>query len=456
MPAKSNTAKKPAPKAAPGDSKPFPDDVVLLAGTFPGPAPVMGEVRLTLVEDEPCGLVVLLPGADSEALFERLSLQGRIAVPVADMTGANTARADYSAEFPTKKAIDEALAETRSIRQFLQSLPPVEAQAKNDRMSVLTLAASRQTPIEAGWVPRTKELVGYPLLSGIRNSRTVLEQLTQTGLLTRRFFDRLHVCGSCGSARMPVREVCVACASPELREEALIHHYRCAYQGPRTQFEDGQNLVCPKCRRELRHYGIDYDAPGTVQQCLQCNDIFSEADVAFICTDCNASTPGEDVETVDWYTYELTADGHRAVMLGRLPELELDSFVSGMTGHRAPRDLAMILDFEEKVRRRYKRPFTVLTISFLNSDDFKAVDQLRAESSVWDIIRGALRETDFIAALERQLVLLLPETEAAGASLVVERINGLLAEATEFSEHVRAEVLAEDKVPPLIDVMRGA
>ncbi len=434
----------------------FPDDVVLLAGTFPGPPPIIEAVRLTLVEEEPCGLVVLLPGADTEALLERLALQGRIAVPVADMTGAATARADYCAAFPTDKAIKEALLETQKIRRALQSLPTIADKPNQDRLSVLTLAASRQSHIEARWAPKAKELVGYPLLRGIRNCRPTLEHLARSGLLARRFFDRLHVCGNCGSARMPVREVCIACGSPELREESLIHHYRCAYQAPRSQFEDGQDLMCPKCNRILRHYGVDYDAPGLVEQCNQCNEIFSEADVAFICADCGTSTSGEDAESADWHHYDLTPDGHLAVMRGQLPSLELESFVSGMSGHRAPRDLALMIDFEDRVHRRYERPFSVVTISFLPSDSVEAVDQLRAETLVWDIIRGALRETDFIAALEHQLVLLLPETEPVGANGVVDRINKLLTKSTAFSSFIKAEILADDKIPALLDIMRRA
>ena len=434
----------------------FPGNVVLLTGSYPGPIPRIDSIQLTLDRDQPCGLVVLLPGADVESMLQFLASQGRLAIPIADLTGGGAARADFCADFPTAEAITDALAKTQRIRQSLCALTPVADQASHERMAVLRLAYSRQTDIKAHWDPESQGLVDYPLLGGIRDSRSLCEQLARAGLLSRSFFDRLHNCGSCGSSRLPVREVCVSCGSADLHEEALIHHYRCACQAPRSNFEHGQDLVCPKCNRILRHYGVDYDAPGLTQQCNQCDEIFSEASVAFKCVDCGSVTPGDDVSTTDWHHYNLTAEGRRVAALGQLPSLELESFVSDVRGHRAPRDLALLIDFEDRVHRRYHRPFSVVTISFLASDGVQSVEQLQTESMVWDIIRSALRETDFIAALEHQLVLLLPETEPTGAGLAVQRINKLLADTTSVSAQVRAEVLADEKIPALIEIMRRA
>ena len=449
-------ADKPSPAATPEAPAAYPDDVVLLVGTYPGPLPSAESVRFTLDTDAPCGLVVLLPGADVEGTFELLAQQGRPAIPIADLSGGATPRADARADFPSLEAIEDAIAETQTIRDALRALPPIAERKDVERLSVLRLASSRQTGIEARWDPGSKDLVHYPLLSGLRDGRVVLEQLARAGFLARSFFERLHTCGNCGSSRMPVREVCTSCGSADLREETLIHHYRCASQAPRSQFERGQDLVCPKCNRTLRHYGVDYDAPGTVQHCNQCHEVFSESDVAFKCADCGQVTPADKAATTDWYGYSLTAEGHRAALRGELPSLGLESFVAGVTGHRAPRDFALMIDFADRVQRRYERPFSIVTISFLVSDDSRSIEQLRAESMVWDIIRGTLRESDFIAALEHQLVLLLPETEPAGAKIVVDRINTRLAEATAESPHIRAEILTADKIPALVEIMRGA
>lgn len=431
----------------------FPGDVVLVVGQFAGPPPSRPDVRFTWDFEEPCGLVAMLPGGDADAAFERLAISGRLAVPVADLTGGGSPRADFSGYFLSETTLNDALSATNRIRQALNSLPPISGSADRERLLALTLAFSRGCPIEAKWAPNTPELVGYPLLTGLQNCQSMLEQFAQSGLLTRRFFDRVNICGGCRSARLAAREVCTGCGSAHLKEDTLIHHYRCAEQAPRSHFQDGQAMVCPKCNRVLRHYGVDYDAPGLIQICRECNEINQEADVAFVCADCGCTTSGEDVKTQDWYHYSLTPEGELSVLEGRLPSLGLESFASGMTGHRAPHDLAMMIDFATRVHKRYERPFAVILIKFSFSDEPHALDQLRAETLLWDIIRGMLRDTDFIAALEHQLVLLLPETSADSASAVVQRVNERLEEATKLSTQIRAEVIAEDRLAGLMDIL---
>jgi len=443
-----------APEPEPRDL--FRDDLVLLAGQLQGPPPELDAVAFTRDMDAPFGLVALLPGADISDIFEQLALRGRLPVPVADLTGGAAERADFRAHFLSASTLDDARAATQAIRETLRSISGTASAAQRDGLGALTLAYSRGVPIEAGWAADTSALVGYPLLAGIRNCRATLEQLAQSNLLTRRFFERLHVCEKCSSARMPVREVCIACQSPQLREENLVHHYRCAYQGPRSQFEDGQQLICPKCDRALRHYGVDYDAPGVIQQCEACDEVFSDADVAFVCADCGHAASGTSVRTIDWFHYDLTPLGERTVLEGRLPSMDLEGFISGMSAYRPSRDLAMMLDFSVRVRRRYDRQFVVILVNFSLSDMVGATDQLRAETLVWDILRGSLRDTDFIAACEHQLVLLLPETPGENASLMVERINRQLSDATALSTGIQAEILPEEKIPGLIDILRRA
>lgn len=439
-------------KSDPSDR--FPDNVVLLAGSVPGTIPSSEAVRFTRDADEACGLVVLFPGAAVDEIFDCLARSGRLAVPIADLSGGASPRADFRSDFISFATVSEAFNATQRIRDVVRSASLAAGPDDQDRLSILLLAASRQTPIEASWIASRKELIGYPLLHGIPDCRSGLEQLARSGLLKRTFFDRVHVCGVCGSARMPVREICTGCGNTELYEEALIHHYRCGYQALRTHFEQGQDLICPKCNRTLRHYGLDYDAPGAAYRCGSCEEIFSEPDVAFTCADCGTETTGEKVSTADWYNYELTSDGIRAALRGQLPFVELKSFVSNINGYRTPHDLAIMMDLEERVRRRYDRPFSIVTISFSPAQGMAGFDLLRVESMVWDIIRGALRETDFIAALQHQLVLLLPETRAENALMLVDRLNALLAETTTVSSQISVELLPDKKIPALVDIMR--
>ena len=437
----------------PADANQFPDQTVLLAGHFAGPLPGQPDVRFTQQAADPVGLVAILPGANADVLLRHLATLGRLQVPIADFTGHGLPRADFRADDFDETTLWQALSATQRMRRSIRSLPSISNKSDRDLLSVLTLAVTRETAIEAAWTPGEAGLVSYPLLAGLPKPRTLLEQLAHAGLVVRRFFDRIPLCGQCGSARLAAREVCVGCGSAHLQEETLVHHYRCGHQGPRSHFQDEDSLICPKCSRLLRHYGVDYDAPGELQVCRECNVVSVEPDVAFVCADCGRDTPGDDARTADWHHYDVTSAGEMFVAEGRLPKLGLEGFLKGVEALRAPRDLALMIDFAGRLNRRYERPFAIVLIHFSFSEGMYLADQARAERLVVDVIRGILRETDLITAHEHQLVLFLPETAPANAKFVIERINEHLAKATGAGWDVGGEVVAENKVPALIDLL---
>jgi hypothetical protein len=439
-----------------GDIKHFPDDIIATVGQFPGPPSRLSDIRYVSGLDQLCGLVALLPGCDPDEAFSNLADNRRLAVPIADFTGGDSARANFTANFPTEQSLVGALDSTRRIRQLLNSLPLATSDADRDKLMALALAFSRAAPIEPRWEPDSSSYIDYPMLAGLGASRPVLEQLAQAGLLSRRFFDRLHLCGHCRSARLAAREVCVGCGSANLREETLVHHYRCAHQAPRSRFQDGQNLTCPKCSRILRHYGVDYDTPNVIHICKECHEVVTEPDVSFTCVDCGTRTSGDDTGTCDWHGYSLTPEGERAVLDGVLPTLGLANLMSGMAGHRAPRDLAMMVDFAARLHHRYDRPFAVILIDFQFGDSPRAMDQIRAETLIWDVIRGAIRESDFVAALDRQLVLLMPETPPKNATVVVDRVNQKLSKTSVSEARIQAQVVGEDRIQGLMDELLNA
>lgn len=434
----------------------YPDDVIATVGQFPGPPPQLPGIRYVTGLGQPIGLVALLPGCDPDETFSQLAESRRLGIPIADFTGGGNARADYTASFPTNQSMMEALESTRRIRDHLNGLPLLTGDADRDKLLTLGLAFSRSAPIEPRWNPNSPDYIDYPLLSGLGSARPILEQLSQSGLLNRQFFERLHLCGQCGSARLAAREVCVGCGSANLREETLVHHYRCAHQAPRSQFQDGQNLTCPKCSRILRHYGVDYDTPSVIHLCKDCHDVVTEPDVSFACIDCGSRTPGDDTGTCDWHGYSLTPEGEHAVLSGVLPTLGLANLMSGMAGHRAPRDLAMMVDFAARLHHRYDRPFSVIIIDFKHTQTPQAMDKIRAETLIWDVIRGAIRESDFVTALEHQLVLLMPETPPKNATVVVDRVNQKLSTTSISEAQIQAQIVGEDQVPGLMDELLNA
>ena len=98
-----------------------------------------------------------------------------------------------------------------------------------------------------------------------------------------------HGCNSCSSTYLNFKETCPSCGSTDLEEEPVVHHFPCAHVGPMSQFVQGDDLVCPKCTKTLRHIGIDYDKPSAQLTCHSCNHSGQQTGMQAECIDCGTS-----------------------------------------------------------------------------------------------------------------------------------------------------------------------
>jgi len=247
-----------------------------------------------------------------DAVEARMQAGGHLA-PVIDFTGRFSDEADCID--PNEK--ERVVAAFQSRRQTLAASAQLSTQPEIRLLAHLYVSGR---PLTARYAPETKEAIGYGRLCPVINVRKLAEELADGGYLKRRLFDRVHVCDRCASSRLNVREECPSCRSPNLATVALLHHLRCAYQGPEHDFRttDGR-LVCPKCSRELRHYGADYERSGTVQQCNDCRHVGSDPSVGFVCMDCTAHFDGEAVRCVAFHHFDLSEAG---IELLRRPHMD--------------------------------------------------------------------------------------------------------------------------------------
>ncbi len=118
-----------------------------------------------------------------------------------------------------------------------------------------------------------------------------------------------------------LRDSCVNCASQFIQEDILVHHFSCGYQASESQYLVTNDVllseyVCPKCRKPLRHYGVDYDKPGVIYHCSQCNHDNSETEVALRCMSCCFTGTASDSKRISISSYELSNQGRRTVVSG--------------------------------------------------------------------------------------------------------------------------------------------
>ncbi|MDE6337084.1 MAG: hypothetical protein K2J63_09065 [Muribaculaceae bacterium] len=139
------------------------------------------------------------------------------------------------------------------------------------------------------------------------------KQLLRLGYIRRtRFIDRIHVCPMCKGSSLLFFETCPECGSSDIREEPVIHHFRCANVSPEHTYQQDGELVCPKCKKILRHIGVDYDRPSSIYTCGQCDHTFMYPNMRVLCPTNRRAWRPDELQPVNVEEYEFTPEGIRA------------------------------------------------------------------------------------------------------------------------------------------------
>lgn len=318
-------------------------------------------------------------------------------LPIIDMTGSLLYQADLDG---SKLRMEE----TDEIDRLIKSFDEHRAQLHTDLVYTDDIGEkliARMFVSGGNLTPRhdafSRELISYNVALDFRSIEKEVRELEARGLVRREFFDRFHLCDRCGASRFNVREECAGCGSAHLKEESYLHHFRCAYQGPESDFRQHDDLVCPKCRMELSHFSVDYDKPGTVMQCQCCGHATSEPSVGFICTECETRYDGDSVRTRDVYAWELSelglnfARAGRAILVGKHAALRFAEL---------PLELIVSMNAELKKFEANQQSFALLSISYQNAREIEHNEGHRLFVQCRDLflqnLRNTLRKEDIV------------------------------------------------------------
>lgn len=134
--------------------------------------------------------------------------------------------------------------------------------------------------------------------------------LVELGYAKRKnFVERIHLCPHCKGSYLYYMEACPKCDSSFLREEPVLHHFRCANISPESSYAYDGELRCPKCHQFLRHIGVDYDRPSNVYTCQECSHTFLHTRMKVHCNTCQKTFRPSDLLAADIYSYEFTSEG---------------------------------------------------------------------------------------------------------------------------------------------------
>ena len=147
----------------------------------------------------------------------------------------------------------------------------------------------------------------------------------QKNWLSKKLVDRVNLCRSCDSSYLHFSETCHKCGSIDIESESLIHHFRCAYIGPESDFNQEETLICPKCDKVLRHIGVDYDKPSEILQCNSCNHQSQQSAISAQCIDCGSTNEHSKLHSKEIYSLHLTSEGMDVARNPSGFSLEVDS-----------------------------------------------------------------------------------------------------------------------------------
>ena len=118
----------------------------------------------------------------------------------------------------------------------------------------------------------------------------VLDKWAELGIVRPVLLDRVFVCPEC-RALATFGNGCRACGSAHLASCQLIHHFACAYVGYVSEFEHGNEVVCPKCRLRGLIIGADFEFLNGPYRCLRCGFSDTELEKVGCCLRCDWRFP---------------------------------------------------------------------------------------------------------------------------------------------------------------------
>lgn len=251
----------------------------------------------------------------------------------------------------------------------------------------------------------------------------VIREGERMGLIKGEFVDKVHVCPECNSDFSNFRELCPKCGSSNLSSEYLIHHFVCANVGPERDYKKGNSLVCPKCARELRHIGVDYDRPSIVFECHDCGEFFQDPNLKSFCYNCRTLSLVNDLEPQNIQEYSISRFGVGMIKSSLFYDEYSRSILPGCYSYETFREF-----IHQEIRRintmGTKAVCGAIYLDFLNSHD---LGEEKKNDIVLDLAKKYHKSNASLCFFEDMFTYLLPyeniDDAKAGVLQVIEQGN---------------------------------
>jgi len=284
---------------------------------------------------------------------------------------------------------------------------------------LLAYLFSRNTQLQP--IHTRESMIGYdfPFLSlYYKKSEAIdllnlLRKITERNYVSFKLKDYIHLCKSCSGNYLNFRECCPKCHSIDIEAHDMIHHFECAHVAPEKDFKTENGLECPKCDKNLRHIGIDYDKPSTIYSCNSCSHEFQNPGMLSLCMDCGTENQLEELLQKSIGTYALTQKGEQLLFQKGTEHATKD------TQHNEYLASMSVPLFKILLEQEIKRVNATRGNSFFAAIQFKnnQLQLLNADAKkglmkeISEIIKSYLKDTDILSAESfNSYYVLLPET----------------------------------------------
>ena len=135
-------------------------------------------------------------------------------------------------------------------------------------------------------------------------SDAVLTSLSAIGAIQRVVMDEALCCPDC-LALPTVRRGCSICLSNETEQSKMIHHFACAHVDFIDQFDQGEEIMCPKCLGRKMIVGADYEYLEGPVQCRECGHNDLEEIMIGHCLHCSSRFPFDNAVSIEVLGYRV-------------------------------------------------------------------------------------------------------------------------------------------------------
>ncbi len=294
-------------------------------------------------------------------------------------------------------------------------------------------------------------LVGYniPFISLVTGGNELvgyinkLDKFSSKSFLDGTLVDKVNLCNSCLSSYLNFHETCSKCSSIDLKYENLIHHFRCAYIGPESDFKKADALVCPKCDKTLNHIGIDYDKPSEISSCNHCNHSSQETSMKAKCVDCGEHNDLAQLNTLNIKDYKLTTHGINWITDYSVEDKTDPEKLSDLS--IVPATIFNLLVDQEKARVQNRKEISSylgeIKINETVYAHLNEVYRLKLKMEVLEILKTYLRPIDILCAQSSgHYSFLLPDSKKPQAYelylMILDNLNKILEDNTSSGQQL--------------------